>query len=89
MRCYIVRNLKITNSEGIGVYGANGLSFQLKNVLVSLCKMQGIVAEGNQTKTNGAVGICEDVEIKNCHSDGICVTDGGLIYLIGAKTKIG
>ena len=74
-------NLTLRETKGHGVYGYQGMSFILENVLIDKCREHGIGVGG--TKKNQLI----NCEIRNCGKCGLIVMDG-LIKIEGSNTKI-
>jgi hypothetical protein len=66
---------------GSGVEGLS--SFTMDDVIVEQCEGSGVCAQGL-----GGVGVCTNLEVRQCGQCGVVAYSGASITLIGAKTTV-
>ena len=79
----VIRQVPGGQAKGNGVFAGEHSSFTIKDVIVENCPARGVVAIGQ-----GAVGLCTNVEVRQCGMSGVLVHYGAKIVLAGAETKI-
>jgi hypothetical protein len=78
--CHL-QHLALCQAKENGVFGKS--SFTMNDVLVEKCSGSGVGVHGT-----GAVGRCTNMEVRQCGMNGVVVSKGASITLIGAKTTV-
>jgi hypothetical protein len=76
-----LQHLTLRQAKQCGVIGES--SFTMNDVLVEKCSGSGVGVHGT-----GAVGRCTNMEVRQCGMNGVVVSKGASITLIGAKTTV-